>query len=106
VRFGGAFTYNVPVTPGRTYRVRLTFSEVYFNEAGSRRVNVALNGVRVVDGLDVFAEAGGRFRPVIREAEVAVSTGQLTIALTGAINNAILAAYEVGSCRWHCIIPR
>jgi hypothetical protein len=52
--------------------------------------------MRVLDSLDVFAEDGARFRPVIREVEVAVSTGQLTIALTATTNLAILAAYEVG----------
>ncbi|KAF8069552.1 hypothetical protein HT031_001669 [Scenedesmus sp. PABB004] len=97
VRFGGAFSYAVPATPGRAYRVRLTFSEVWWTSAGSRRVNVAVNGQAVDTGVDPYALAGAKFVAARREYNVTQGAGSatMTVALTVGLDNAILAALEV-----------
>lgn len=63
----GPSVYTIPVTPGKTYTVRLHFAETTFDQAGARRFNVAIDGKRVLTDFDVFAEAGGKFRAVVKE---------------------------------------
>ena len=66
----GEFSYTLPapVLPaGRTYMLRLHFAEANDGYAGKRRMNVSINGSTVLQDFDVFAEAGGRNKAVIRE---------------------------------------
>jgi hypothetical protein len=53
---------NVTVGPGRYY-VRLKFAETQFEGPRQRAMSVWINGRRVVEGLDVFATAGGMNAP-------------------------------------------
>jgi uncharacterized repeat protein (TIGR04076 family) len=59
------------LTPGAGYRIRLHFCEIYFSGRGKRRFSVEANGRRLLDDFDIFAEAGGGYKPVIREFDVA-----------------------------------
>ena len=68
----GSFSYAVPVAPGR-YRLNLRFAETWFcgqpecgGGSGQRVFNVYLNGVLLVEKLDIFKEAGGPFRALDR----------------------------------------
>ena len=63
----GACTYTLPLTSGKTYRVRLHFAETTYDAAGKRRFNVEVNGKRVLTDFDVYAEAGGRNKALVRD---------------------------------------
>ena len=55
----GNFTYTTTgLTPTAVYTVRLHFAEIYWNAAGQRRFNVAINGTQVLTNFDIFATAG------------------------------------------------
>jgi len=63
-----AYTLPLPALPGgRTYALRLHFAGVNDQDAGKRRQNVSLNGRTVLQDFDIFAEAGGRNKAVVRE---------------------------------------
>ncbi len=51
----------------RPYTVRLYFAEPDETMPGERVFDVALQGRKVLDGLDIVAEAGGANRPVVKE---------------------------------------
>src|SRR5262249_34913085 len=60
----GAFRYDLPLAPG-VYEMRLHFIEPLFGREGgipggegSRLVQVSMNGNRLLQDLDIFAEAG------------------------------------------------
>jgi len=49
------------------YTVRLFFAELENEQAGRRVFDIKLQGQKVVDGLDLFREAGGAHRAIVRE---------------------------------------
>jgi PAS domain S-box-containing protein len=51
----------------RPYTVRLYFAEPDETMPGERVFDVAIQGRKVLDGLDIVAEAGGSNRPVVKE---------------------------------------
>jgi hypothetical protein len=75
------FTYTFPnLVPDGTYAVRLHFAEIYYDAPGSRRFDVLLNGSPVLTNFDVFAEAGGKFRALVKQFSiVADTTGTITV---------------------------
>jgi hypothetical protein len=94
----GEITYTVPVPPGRTYTVHLHFADVSSAEAGARRFNVLLNGQPLLTNFDIFKEAGGRARAVVREVRDVRpgSDGNIAIALRrGAAGMPVISAVEV-----------
>ena len=100
----GAFTYTLNgLTAGQSYTVRLHFAELYFGAGnpggggvGSRKFNVAINGVSVLSEFDILANAGGPNQALVREfAATANSSGQISVAFTnGSANNAEVTAIE------------
>src|SRR6476620_6876592 len=52
-----AFRYNIPV-PNGSYTVRLHFAELFFNAAGVRRFNVAIQGAAALSSFDIYSQAG------------------------------------------------
>ena len=68
-RWGGC-TYALPLPPlpaASSYTVRLHFAETTYTAANQRRFNVDINGRRVLTEFDVFAEAGGANKAVVRD---------------------------------------
>ena len=66
----GACTYSLfpPAGPaGQTYTVRLHFAETTQDAAGKRRFNVDINRRRVLTDFDIFAEAGGKDKAVVKD---------------------------------------
>ena len=57
------FRVNLTVGPG-AYHVRLKFAETQFDRPRERAMSIWINGQRMVEGLDVFATAGGAAKPV------------------------------------------
>src|SRR5207249_5378913 len=90
-RGGPAFRYVVDL-PNGTYWVDLGFQESNFEDyayqpvdvrntwgVGTRVMNIKAQGMTVLSGLDVFAQAGGNFRPLWKSFPVTVSTGRLQV---------------------------
>jgi len=68
----GEFTYELGgLAPGARCRVRLHFAEIYFGAPGRRVFDVEVGGARALERFDVFAEAGGAHRAIVRDVETA-----------------------------------
>ncbi|BDD02237.1 malectin domain-containing carbohydrate-binding protein [Persicobacter psychrovividus] len=59
-RYGRDFSYRIPATAGKHYRVKLFFAEVYHREAGKRVFNVDIDGENKLNRYDIIAKAGGK----------------------------------------------
>ncbi len=64
-RYGQDFTYRFQVPAGK-YTVRLHFAEVFDNAAGMRVEKIAINGTPVLAKFDIFTEAGGMNKALVR----------------------------------------
>ncbi len=62
----GESTYTIAV-PAGTYTVRLVFAETSQPRVGGRRFAVTIGRQRVLDEFDIFAEAGGANRALVKE---------------------------------------
>lgn len=90
-----AFTFDVPVPPG-SYRVRLHFAEVVQNGPGKRVFDVNVEGGPAeLLGFDVYAQAGGMNRAIVREFPVEVRDGAVTVEFLRRVENAKVSAIEV-----------
>jgi hypothetical protein len=80
----GTSAYSLAVPSGQHYLVRLHFAETTFDHAGARRFNAAVNGAPVLTDYDIFAEAGGKDKAVIKSFPGILpdASGRITIALT------------------------
>ena len=96
VRYGN-FSYTVPnLTPNDTYTVRLHFNELYWNSAGSRVFNVAINGNNVLNNFDIYQVAGGQNKADVEQfTTTADSNGVITIGFQSVTDNAIVNGIEV-----------
>ncbi len=103
-RFGN-FVYTIPLAAGH-YDVALRFSERWFGPnkpehggAGSRLFDIYCNGAALVRNFDVFREAGGSDRALVRtfHALQPNAQGKLILALVPSANYASIDAIEVTS---------
>ncbi len=62
--------------------MRLYFAEPEQSEPGVRMLDVAIEGRRVLAGFDIFAEAGGSRRSIVKEFGGFQAGRDLTIVLT------------------------
>jgi hypothetical protein len=115
VRTGGIFSYRTFTTPGSTYTLRFTFSEVEYNGAGNRAFDVLVNGLNVLTGVDPFALAGAKFKPALRTVTATAGAGAIMhIGFVGTQGTAMLSALEVCSadssecrtCGFVCVTAR
>jgi hypothetical protein len=109
IRFGGAFSYTVPTAAGRSYRLRFTFSEVYWGAAGQRLFDVLVNGAAVLTNVDPYALAGAKFIPVVREVTVTATGPTMVVSMRTRLDNAALAALEVSATHlliYHITFPK
>ena len=93
--------YRIPLANGN-YAVKLHFAETYdkIDAPGQRVFTVAVEGKPVLADLDVFQEAGKqRLAAVVRDCEVEVADGELTIEFTPKVQNAMINAIEVRAKR-------
>ena len=94
-------TYTIKgLTAGKTYTVFLHFAELYFNTAGSREFNIAVNGAALpgLQNFDIFKAAGNaRYTAVVETVpNVTATNGQIVISLTrGAIDQPMLNGIAV-----------
>jgi hypothetical protein len=66
-RYATDLTYHYAVPAGKSYTVRLHFAEIFDDGAGMRMEDVSLNGTPVLSELDIFKEAGGKNRALVKE---------------------------------------
>ena len=98
-RSSAPLRYSLASVPNGTYLVRLHFNDMSSPGGAGRRVcNVSLEGVRVETNLDVFVQAGGRMRALVKSYSVTVSGGNgLQIELTRVAGYPQLNGIEVSS---------
>jgi Malectin domain len=90
----GPFEYRLCV-PNGVYTVKLKFAEIWFDSAGKRIFDVALNGTKVLMRFDVAAEAKGASRAIDREFRTTVGDGRLVIQFLPVVSNPKVSAIEV-----------
>ena len=101
----GNFSYAIPEPEG-TYTLKLYFAETMFGPfapsticrgSGCRVFDVSCNGTELLHQFDIFQEAGGAFRPVVRTFHGLRPNGQgkLLISFSPSINYAEVRAMEV-----------
>jgi len=93
----GACAYGLPL-PAGSYTVRLHFAETTYRAAGKRRFNVDLNGKRVLTEFDVFAEAGGADKAVVRDFPGIAPgpDGLITVAFTrGSVDEPKISGIQI-----------
>lgn len=101
-RFGN-LTYAIPVAPGR-YTLVLHFAETWFGAnkpggggAGSRVFDVLCNGIALERGVDIFRQAGGGDRALVKTFRGLQpnSQGKLLVSLVPVRNYACINALEI-----------
>ncbi len=93
----GDFTYTVPnLTPGARYLVRLHFAETYWQAAGKRVFNVAINNVPVLHHFDIYAASGGADTAIVKSfTATSSSDGVISIAFISVVDNASVSGIEI-----------
>ncbi len=89
-----AFGFNVPVANGN-YTVRLHFAELNKTAANARTFDVRLENTTVLSNFDVFAQAAGIDKAIVRQFPVTVADGAVTIDFIRRIENAKISAIEI-----------
>ena len=89
-----AFEFKVPVVNG-DYKVRLHFAELNKTAAGQRIFDVKLENQVALSNVDIFTEAGGIDRAILRELPVTVNDGLLNIAFIARVENAKVSGIEI-----------
>jgi glucose/arabinose dehydrogenase len=87
--------YSFPVSPG-TYTVNLHFAEIYAGTAfvGGRQFDVFINGTKVLDHLDIFAEVGF-MQPLVKTFTVTVTGSPIVISFVHEIENPKISGIEI-----------
>lgn len=82
-RSGAIVEYLFPMVAGK-YRVRLHLCEVFFGEPNQRVFRIEINGKEVVPKLDLMAQTGKKFCPVVREfPDIEPKDGRIRVFLEG-----------------------
>lgn len=89
--------YSFPgLVPGNNYFLRLHFAEIYHDEVGERTFDVSINGEEVLNGFDVFAEAGAKNKAIVREfSATANESGQVVLLFENIVDNAKVSGIEI-----------
>ena len=94
-RYAPTLTYSFPAIPDGTYTIRLHFAEVYCSAAGQRRFNVTIEGLTRLTNFDIYQEAGGRNRAVVRTFENVAVSGGLQIQGVASVDGAQFNGIEI-----------
>lgn len=89
------YEYRFDVEKNGTYKVRLYMMENYHDVAGKRLMSVDIEGKRVENSLDIFKEAGGKNKALVREYTTEVKDNQLNVVFTANLDNASLCGIEI-----------
>jgi hypothetical protein len=92
-RFGmDAYKFDLPEGD---YIVRLHFAEGWFDSAGRRVFDVQVNGETVLDGFDIYNEAGGAYRAIHRDFDIEVGRKDLIISFEPVQDNPSINGIEI-----------
>lgn len=80
--------------PNGTYQVTLKFAEMYFTGTGSRIFDVLIEGVTVVDNLDIVAAVGAKTAHDVTVI-VTVTDGRLDITSSATVDGALFNAISI-----------
>ena len=91
--------YTIPVAPG-PHRVELQWAEVYAGtqSAGTRLMEAAVNGFPYrIRGIDVFVQAGGAYRPLIKRfwVDAPAANPVVRIELSASVQNPFCSAIVI-----------
>jgi hypothetical protein len=81
--------------PNGVYTVKLKFAEIWFDAAGKRIFDVALNGTKVLMRFDISAAAKGASRAIDREFRTTVGDGRMVIQFLPVLSNPKVSAIEI-----------
>ena len=71
------------LTAGSAYSLRLHFAENSLAKSGARKFDVTVNGVKVLSAFDVFANAGGKNKALIKTFNTTANgSGQIVVSFT------------------------
>jgi len=93
-----SYPFYLKGAPGTAYTVRLHFMELSENEPGKRVFDVSINGKPALTDLDVFKEAGGRFKALVKELKGVTTDekGMMTIDFkSGKIGTPQISGIEI-----------
>ena len=96
-RYASTLTYSFADVPDGNYTIRLYFAELYSNAAGQRRFNVAIEGQTTLTNFDIFLEAGGKNRAVVKTFENVAVSGGLQIQGVASADTAQFNGIEIES---------
>ena len=94
-RYAPTLTYSFPDVPDGTYTIRLHFAELYSSAAGQRKFNVSIEGQTKLTNFDIYQEAGGKNRAVVRIFENVAVSGGLQIQGVAAVDAAQFNGIEI-----------
>ena len=88
-------SYTLPIANG-SYRVNLYFTEFYPGAAfvGGRVFDVSIEGTKVLQNFDIFAEVGFD-NPLVKSFTTTVSDGVLNILFGHVVENPKISAIEI-----------
>jgi len=90
-----AFKFDFPVTNG-SYNVRLHFAELNKHAVGARVFDVNVEGGTLeLPSFDIYKEAGGIDKAIVREFPVTVGDGKVTVDFIRRVENAKVSAIEI-----------
>jgi Malectin domain/Purple acid Phosphatase, N-terminal domain/Bacterial Ig domain/Calcineurin-like phosphoesterase/Cadherin domain len=93
----GDFSYAIAVPQAGNYVVQLELIEPFWQAAGSRLFDVALEG-SVPTGfndIDIYALAGGQFQALTLTETVSVTDGTLDVDFNTLVDNSLVSAFAV-----------
>lgn len=89
-----ALVYEIPLDNG-VYDVELKFSEIFHDAVNMRVFDIALEGERVVESLDLVGQVGASTAYDMTFSGVEVRDGALSISLTASVDNPKIAGIVV-----------
>jgi len=92
-RYGGNFSYELPVAPGR-YRLSLYFAEIFFDASGERVFGIEVEETPLASGIDLVVNPGADTARIIT-SNIDVTDNALSIAFSGTTDNAKISAIVV-----------
>jgi hypothetical protein len=94
IRYHNTLEYKFDIPPG-VYRVFLKFVENMYNSSDTRVFRVLAQGQTMIDGLDIYSQAGGQYFALDKMFDVTVANGTLDVFLQAVADYASLCAIGV-----------